>query len=259
MRRFLIAGNWKMNAGPKEAKLLADELVTKWEGKSIKSEVLICPPYVSIPFVVKSFRDSAFKTGAQNVHTDDNGAYTGEISTSMLSELTCEYIITGHSERREYFSETNEIVAAKSNRVVSQNLKAIVCVGEKLDERKNDSHRDIVNAQIHAIISSIDESYASDLVIAYEPVWAIGTGETATPGQAQEMHKFIRSLLSDFWNETIADNIRILYGGSMKPGNAKELLSQPDVDGGLIGGASLDTSSFTEIITIAESDRKSVV
>ncbi len=256
MRRFLIAGNWKMNAGPTEAKKLADEIAETWNGKSPKSEVLICPPFVSIPFVVKSFRDTALKTGAQNVHSESNGAFTGEISTEMLQELTCEYVITGHSERREFFGETDAVVAAKTKRVVTNELKAIVCVGEKLEERKNDSHRDVVKFQLEAVINSIDNEYASDLVIAYEPVWAIGTGETASPEQAQEMHKFIRSILSDFWSETIADNIRILYGGSMKPGNAKELLSQPDVDGGLIGGASLDSSSFNEIITIAESITK---
>lgn len=256
MRTFLIAGNWKMNAGPIEAKNLADELVSNWEGKSFKSEALLCPPYVSIPFVVKSFRDSEFKTGAQNVHTEDNGAYTGEISTSMLSELGCEYIITGHSERREYFHEDDELVAKKTAKVLAQGLRAIICVGEKLDQRKNGTHEDVVKKQVETVLSAISDDQFENLVIAYEPVWAIGTGETASPEQAQEMHQYIRGLVAKHWDEEKSNSVRILYGGSMKPANAKELLSQPDVDGGLIGGASLDAGSFGEILSIAESINK---
>lgn len=256
MRNFLIAGNWKMNAGPAEAKELADKIVSSFEGKDVKSEVLICPPYVSIPFVAKSFRESSFKVGSQNVYTENNGAYTGEISTEMLKELHCDYVITGHSERREYFGESDELIAAKSKKVFSDGLIPIVCVGEKLEDRKNNSYKSIVKFQVQTVINSISEEHAASLVIAYEPVWAIGTGETATPEQAQEMHQYIRSLLSEHWNSNIADQIRILYGGSMKPGNAQDLLSQADVDGGLIGGASLDASSFSEIITIAESISK---
>jgi triosephosphate isomerase (TIM) len=255
MRPFLIAGNWKMNAGPAEAKQLADKLVASWGDKDTACEVLVCPPFVSIPFVVKTFRDTPLKTGAQNVYTKDNGAYTGEVSTSMLSELTCEYVIAGHSERREFFKESDEMVSAKTNKILSAGLKPIVCVGEKLEQRNNGSHEEVVQYQIEAVLNKIDKSDASNLVIAYEPVWAIGTGETATPEQAQEMHKFIRKLVADVWDKESAEVVRILYGGSMKPGNAEELLTQTDVDGGLIGGASLDADSFGEIIQIAESIR----
>ena len=246
MRRFLIAGNWKMNAGPTEAKKLADEIAETWNGKSPKSEVLICPPFVSIPFVVKSFRDTALKTGAQNVHSESNGAFTGEISTEMLQELTCEYVITGHSERREFFGETDAVVAAKTKRVVTNELKAIVCVGEKLEERKNDSHRDVVKFQLEAVINSIDNEYASDLVIAYEPVWAIGTGRTATPEDAQGVIGFIRGLLAEKWDT--ADSVAILYGGSVKPDNIDSLMAQPDIDGVLVGGASLQPQGFARIV-----------
>jgi triosephosphate isomerase len=253
MRQFLIAGNWKMNAGPKEAKSLADQIAGTWAGSDLRSEVLLCPPFVSIPFVVKRFRDTGLKTGAQNVHTEDNGAFTGEISTDMIKELTCEYVIAGHSERRAYFFETNELVADKAGKIMDSGLKPIVCVGEKLEERKNDIHREVVKDQLTSVLYKLDQKDAANLVIAYEPVWAIGTGETATPEQAQEMHEYIRGLIDQEWGTDASESVRILYGGSMKPGNAEELLSQPDVDGGLIGGASLKEESFSEIISIAES------
>lgn len=253
MRTLLIAGNWKMNAGPSEAKELADAMVSARNGKNDSSDVLICPPFLSIPAVAGSFSGSHLKVGAQNVHTEDNGAYTGEISTSMLKDAGCEYVIVGHSERREYFHEDDALVAEKAKKVLADGLKVIVCVGEKLEERKSGNHENVVKTQVEAVLELVDSSNVDDFVIAYEPVWAIGTGETATPEQAQEMHEFIRGLLTDSWSEEDAEKIRILYGGSMKPANAEELLSQPDVDGGLIGGASLKAESFSEIIDIAES------
>lgn len=256
MRKFLIAGNWKMNAGPAEAKQLSEGLVQAWKEKTFSCDALLCPPFVSIPFVVKSFRNTPFQTGAQNVHTEDNGAFTGEISTEMLTELTCSSVIVGHSERREYFAETDSVVAAKAARVIQKGMTAIVCVGEQLDQRKNGTHQDVVRTQVEAVLRSLTPQQYTSLVIAYEPVWAIGTGETATPEQAQEMHAFIRSLIRDQWNDQAADSVRVLYGGSMKPANAEELLSRPDVDGGLIGGASLKVESFSEIISIAESINK---
>lgn len=242
-----------MNAEPSHAAKLAAEMVGSWSDKSFSSEALICPPFISIPAVAEAFKGSDFKTGAQNVHTEDNGAYTGEISTSMLKDAGCEYVIVGHSERREYNGEDNDDVAAKAKKAVKDGLKAIVCVGEVLQERKENRHKDIVKAQVEAVIHSLDKEHADSIVVAYEPVWAIGTGETATPAQAQEMHEFIRSLITEAWDEETADTIRILYGGSMKPANAEELLSQPDVDGGLIGGASLKADSFNEILSISES------
>lgn len=242
-----------MNAGPAEAAALAKEMTTIWSGKVIQSEPLICPPYVSIPVVSDHFSGSSFKCGAQNVSTQDNGAYTGEISTSMLKETGCEYVIVGHSERREYYHEDNDLVAEKAKKVIDDGLKAIVCVGEVLAERKAGNHEKVVKEQMAAVMNRLDKNAVSHLVIAYEPVWAIGTGETATPKQAQEMHAYIRTLLGKKYGEEAAESIRILYGGSMKPDNADELLSQKDVDGGLIGGASLKADSFSQILAIAES------
>jgi triosephosphate isomerase len=253
MRTFLIAGNWKMNAEPSHAAKLAAEMAANWTGKSFSSEALICPPFISIPAVVGAFEGSDFKTGAQNVHMEDNGAFTGEISTSMLKDAGCEYVIVGHSERREYNGEDNHVVASKAKKAISDGLKAIVCVGEVLEERKENRHQAVVKDQVETAIKALDKADADSLVIAYEPVWAIGTGETASPEQAQEMHEFIRGLIADEWDKETADTIRILYGGSMKPANAEELLSQPDVDGGLIGGASLKADSFSEILSISES------
>jgi triosephosphate isomerase (TIM) len=253
MRTFLIAGNWKMNAGPTEAGELAKEIAKNWKGKSFKSEALICPPFVSISAVNDGFSGSSFKVGAQNVHTEDNGAYTGEISTSMLKDANCEYVIVGHSERREYFHETNKLVAQKAKKVIVDGLKAIVCVGEVLDERKSGKHQDVVKEQVNAVLDLLEGDVSGQFVIAYEPVWAIGTGETASPEQAQEMHAFIRSLLAEKMGEDVSEKVRILYGGSMKPDNAEELLSQKDVDGGLIGGASLKADSYSQILETAES------
>ncbi len=242
-----------MNAGPTEAGKLAKEMVKNWEGKSFKSEALICPPFVSIFAVNDGFKGSSFKVGAQNVHTEDNGAFTGEISTSMLKDANCEYVIVGHSERREYFHETNELVAQKAKKVIDDGLKAIVCVGEVLEERKSGKHQDVVKEQVNAVLDLLEGDVSGQFVIAYEPVWAIGTGETASPEQAQEMHAFIRSLLTEKMGEEVSEKVRILYGGSMKPDNAEELLSQKDVDGGLIGGASLKADSYSRILETAES------
>ena len=253
MRTFLIAGNWKMNGKPSEAAELAKAMVSKWEGKTLKSEPLICPPFISVPAVAEAFKGSSFKTGAQNVHTEESGAFTGETSAAMLKDAGCTYVLAGHSERRELFHEDNELVAAKTKKAIESGLTAILCVGEKLEERKNNTHESVVADQVNSVLNILTEKNAGQLVIAYEPVWAIGTGETATPQQAQDMHAFIRGLVSEKWGENAGGSIRILYGGSMKPENAEELLSQPDVDGGLIGGASLKADSFNEIISIAES------
>lgn len=253
MRKFLIAGNWKMNAGPTDARALSGDMVAEWKNKSFKAEALICPPYISIPAVADSFKNSDFKVGAQDISTEDNGAYTGQISTEMVKDAGCEYVIVGHSERREYNHEDDSLVSQKANKTLSDGLRPIVCVGEKLDQRKSGKHEDVVQAQVETVLNNLKKENAADVVIAYEPVWAIGTGETATPDQAQQMHKHIRSLIANKWGSDSADKVRILYGGSMKPANAEELLSQPDVDGGLIGGASLDAKSFSEIISIADS------
>ena len=252
-RKFLIAGNWKMNASPSEAADLSKEIASLWVNKSFHSDALICPPFVSISSVVAGFEGSGFQTGAQNVSNEDNGAFTGEISTAMLKDAGCSYVIVGHSERREYYHEDDNLIALKTKKVIVDGLKAIVCVGEVLSERKEGKAEDVVKGQLNRVLQELKGDLSDQLVIAYEPVWAIGTGETATPDQAQEMHKFIRSLLKEHFGDEISEKIRILYGGSMKPENAEELLSQKDVDGGLIGGASLKADSFSKILSVAES------
>lgn len=252
MRKLLIAGNWKMNCGPKETSTLLQGISDILDTMPDEVDGLVCPPMISLTTASAELRDIAgISLGAQNVHYEDNGSYTGEVSTQMLNEVNCEYVILGHSERRQYFGETDKIVKAKVNKALADDLKPIICVGESLKERKNDEHELRVRKQVQAALVDVEEDNAANVVIAYEPIWAIGTGETATPEQAQEMHEMIRSVLADLYSEEVAEQIRILYGGSMKPHNAEELLNQADVDGGLIGGASLKAESFTDIIQIA--------
>lgn len=252
MRRLLIAGNWKMNCGPYDAAELLEGLIEKKSEIDENVDVLVCPPFVSIGMAVKYLYDTDIQVGAQNLHFEENGAYTGEISGSMLAESGCNYVIVGHSERRQYFGETDKTVNKRVHKALEHKLAPIVCVGESLEQRKSDKHFGLVKNQITAALHEVSEKDILDVVIAYEPIWAIGTGETASPEQAQEMHEHIRSVLTELYDEDTAEQINILYGGSMKPGNANELLGQKDVDGGLIGGASLDAESFSEIITIAE-------
>lgn len=252
MRRYLIAGNWKMNGGPYDAAELLEALKTIKPELKDEVDVLVCPPFVSLGMAVNYLYDTEIQVGAQNLYFEENGAFTGEISASMIAESGCNYVIIGHSERRAYFGETDEYVNKKIFKALEAKLAPIICVGELLEQRKEDEQFKVVEKQVKAALEGITKEDAPDLVIAYEPVWAIGTGETASPAQAQEMHAFIRKILTGLFDTDTADSIRILYGGSMKPANAKELLEQSDVDGGLIGGASLKADSFAEIITIAE-------
>lgn len=253
MRRFLIAGNWKMNCGPKETSTLLQGISEKLGTMPEDIDGLVCPPIISLTTACIELQDiEGIALGAQNVHYEDNGSYTGEVSTQMLKEVNCEYVIVGHSERREYFGETDKTVEAKVTKALSDGLKPVICVGESLEQRKANEHRLRVRKQVEAAVVNAAEDDAKDIVIAYEPIWAIGSGESATPEQAQEMHEMIRDVLGDLFTEQKADQMRILYGGSMKPHNAEELLGQPDVDGGLIGGASLKADSFTDIIEIAD-------
>lgn len=252
MRRFLIAGNWKMNCGPSDAAELLEGLKKNKAEVSEDVDVLVCPPSLSISMSVSYLHDTDIQVGAQNFHYEDNGAYTGEVSATMLTEAGCAYVLIGHSERREYFGETDESVNKKAHKAIEHSLVPVVCVGESLAQRKEGIHFDLVKNQVTAAFKGISENDALDVVVAYEPIWAIGTGETASPTQAQEMHAHIRSIITGIYDEDTAEGIRILYGGSMKPGNAEELLGQKDVDGGLIGGASLDADSFAQIITTAE-------
>ncbi len=253
MRKLLIAGNWKMNNGPEETTQLLSGLKKQLEGQRLGVEVLVCPPFISLAAAHEILRDqSTIQLGAQNMHFLDSGAYTGEISGVMLKESGCRYVILGHSERRQYFGETDEGVNTKALKALLVGLRPVICVGETLDERKAAQHFDVVRRQIKGAFSNLPDTQLNEVVVAYEPVWAIGTGETATPDQAQEMHKFIRDELTSLYSAEKAGNVRILYGGSMKPDNADELLNKPDVDGGLIGGASLKAQSFASIISTAE-------
>ncbi len=252
MRKLLIAGNWKMNCGPAETEKLLGQLKNQLSELPNSIQVLVCPPSISLTVAANNLKTTDILLGAQNVHFEDNGAYTGEISTQMLAEIDCEYVIVGHSERRGYFGETDEIVNAKAKKVLDAGMKPIICVGESLKQRKDNEYAEVVTRQIETALKGIDDVSGRQFVIAYEPIWAIGTGETATPEQAGEMHGMIREVLAKLDDQKTADAAPVLYGGSMKPHNAGELLKQSNVDGGLIGGASLKADSFAEIIGIAQ-------
>ncbi len=252
MRRYLVAGNWKLNMGPAAGAELAQSVASLLEGRELKGDVLVCPPYVSIPAVAAVAQGNPVLTGAQNCADQDQGAYTGEVSPAMLKEAGARYVIIGHSERREYQRETDDQFVAKINLIHQAGLKAIFCYGEKLDERKAGQAQAVVKAQLEGVLPRLESADAYNTVLAYEPVWAIGTGETATPEQAQEIHAYSRQVVADLLGAKVADYMRILYGGSCKPGNARELIGLPDVDGGLIGGAALKSADFVGIIDGAE-------
>ncbi len=249
-RKYIIAGNWKMNKNAGDSVELA-ESVLKEVGEQRSVDVVLCPPFTSLDSVATVVEDSAVKLGAQNMNSEASGAYTGEISAEMLRYFYTSYVILGHSERRAIFGETDELINKKVHAAFKSNLKPILCVGESLEEREAGDTMKVVDTQTRAGLVNVDIKDAESLVVAYEPVWAIGTGKTATPEMAQEVHAGIRAILTDLFGEEVSYKIRIQYGGSMKPGNAKELLSQPDIDGGLIGGAALDAKSFFGIIDAA--------
>lgn len=251
-RKFLIAGNWKMNKTATEAAQLAEELRTAI-GRQTDVTVLICPPYTALESAGRKLTEesSTILLGAQNMHHKAEGAYTGEISPVMLRSLFCSYVILGHSERRQYFDESDALINQKVLAALESNLKPILCVGETLEQREKNETFAIIETQIRDGLKNVGADQAENTVIAYEPVWAIGTGKTATPEMAQEVHAHIRKLLAQLLGETAANRVRILYGGSMNPANASDLLDQPDIDGGLIGGASLKAKSFAELIDIA--------
>ncbi len=249
-RKYLIAGNWKMNLNSAEgAELVTD--VHSMVGTQTDVSVCVCPAATSLESVAKVVNESNIALGAQNMHFEASGAYTGEISAEMLRHLFCAYVILGHSERREYFGETNEIVNKKTLVALAASLKPIVCVGETLEERESGKMLEVIKTQTEAALVGVTSEQAENLVIAYEPVWAIGTGKTATPEMAEEVHAEIRGLLAGLIGEGAAHKVRILYGGSMKPGNADELLAQPNIDGGLIGGAALNANAFAGIVESA--------
>ncbi len=251
MRQKIIAGNWKMNKTAKEADELVSEILQLLLKKPVENQlVILCPPFTNLHLVSSaiSHQSSVIRLGGQNCHWEEKGAFTGEISAAMLKSCGADYVIIGHSERRQYFKESNEMLAQKTNLALKNELIPIFCCGETLTDRKSNHHFEIVKKQINEGLFSLSENDFGRLIIAYEPVWAIGTGETATPQQAQEMHAFIRNILKEKYGNDVAEKISILYGGSCNATNAKNLFSQPDIDGGLIGGASLKAEDFVEII-----------
>ncbi len=250
MRKPIIAGNWKMNKTVAEAKSLAEGIkIDLSECTSV--DVILCPPFTALKTVSDSISGTQIKLGAQNMNAELAGAFTGEVSPEMLRDVYCHYVILGHSERRALFGETDAIVNAKVKSALKNNLLPIVCVGETLEERDAGKVEEVVERQVRESLADLSADEMKKAIIAYEPVWAIGTGRTATPEQAQEVHALIRKILADIFDDGTAQAVRIQYGGSMKPGNAGELLAQPDIDGGLIGGAALDPHSFIQIVKAA--------
>lgn len=247
MRKNIVAGNWKMNTSVAEGVALAKDLNNLLKDVEPKCGVVICVPFTHLTSINDTIDKKKIGLGAENCAQWESGAYTGEVSASMIASTGANHVILGHSERRQYFGENNEQLEKKVNLALSHNLIPIFCVGEVLEEREDGTYFDVVSSQLNALFNLSEDEF-SKVVIAYEPVWAIGTGKTATADQAQEMHAHIRKVIADKYGKEIADNTTILYGGSCKPSNAKELFEKPDVDGGLIGGASLDADSFMGII-----------
>src|SRR6267378_1365116 len=246
-RKLIIAGNWKMNKTVAEALDLVRGL--KLELANVKEvDMVVCPPFTALCEVSKAILDSSLRLGAQNMSEHKVGAYTGEIAAVMLKEFSVRYVILGHSERRQYQKESDELISKKAQAVHAASLKPIVCVGETLAEREGGQTNTVLEKQVHGSLAGITKDQIGETIVAYEPVWAIGTGKTATTAQAQEAHAFIRGLLTKMYDEAAARRVRIQYGGSVKPANARELMSQPDVDGALVGGASLEPRSFSDII-----------
>lgn len=247
MRAKIVAGNWKMNKNLTDSLDLVNELASKLSDTT--AEVMVAPTFVNLSASVEALSDSSIEVVAQNMHFAASGAYTGEISAEMLLGIGINTVILGHSERRAYFGEDDALLAKKVQAALENNMRIIFCFGEELQERQAGQHFSIVESQLKNALFSLDAAAWEHIVLAYEPVWAIGTGETATPEQAQEMHEFIRKTIAAAYGEEIADEVTILYGGSVKPSNASEIFSKPDVDGGLIGGASLKADDFLAIVS----------
>ncbi|KAA3611324.1 MAG: triose-phosphate isomerase [Calditrichaeota bacterium] len=250
-RKKVIAGNWKLHKSNSEAQQLANQI--KIRSTDIKNaDIILCPPYTALTVVHDVIKDSEIGLGAQNMYWEKSGAFTGEINAEMIKSTGAGYVIIGHSERRQYFGETDETVNKKIKAALDEGLKPIVCVGESLEERESDITAKIIETQVNGALSGLTAQQMADLIIAYEPVWAIGTGKTATPEQAQEVHAQIRALVDSQFGNDVSSNIRIQYGGSVKEENAEILLGQPDIDGALVGGACLKAETFLPIIQAAE-------
>lgn len=252
MRKTLIAGNWKMNKGIAETADLINALKAHLAAENPHRIVVVCPPFTSLVTASNLLKGSPIKLGAQNMSEHDEGAYTGEVSWNMLKSAGCEYVIVGHSERRQYFAESNQLINLKAKKAIAAGLRPIICVGETLNEREKEITDQVVTTQVTGVLQGLSASDMDRVVIAYEPVWAIGTGRNATPNQAEEVHKLIRELLKQQSGQSVSENVLILYGGSVKPDNAADLLVQDDIDGALVGGACLKADSFLEIIRAAK-------
>ncbi|NMB81271.1 MAG: triose-phosphate isomerase [Ignavibacteria bacterium] len=252
MRKKVVAGNWKMNNDLKSSVNLISGIKNALAGKSINVKIIICPPFTSLETASTLLKETNISLGAQNMFYEESGAYTGEVSAQMLKSVGCEYVIIGHSERRTIFKESDEVIKLKLKAVIKNQLKPIFCIGETLDEREKGITFRIIENQIKVGLQNISEAELKEIIIAYEPVWAIGTGRNASPQQAQEVHKFIRDLIAKMFSQQTAENLIIQYGGSVKPENSKELMTQPDIDGALVGGACLNAESFIRIIESAE-------
>ena len=250
MRKKVIAGNWKMNMNLHQSQKLVSEILNGL-GKDSKAEVIVCPPYTSLSEVSSLLKGTQVKLGAQNMFYEESGAFTAEISADMLKSVGCEYVVIGHSERRVIFNESDELINKKIKTALINELNPIFCVGELLEQRESNETMKVISAQIGKGLAGISTEQMKNIIIAYEPVWAIGTGKTATPQQAQEVHLFIRELVAKKFSSPVAESLIIQYGGSVKPDNSSELLSQKDIDGALVGGACLKADSFLSIIASA--------
>ena len=248
MRKNIVAGNWKMNNNLLETKDLVRGLKSALKDVLTDTRVIVSPTYVNLTTAIETASNSIIEVAAQNMHQAKSGAYTGEVSAEMLTSIGIQSVILGHSERRTYFGEDDKLLTEKVNTALDNGLEAIFCFGELLEDRKSDNHFKVVESQLKNALFHLSADAWQKIVLAYEPVWAIGTGETASPEQAQEMHAFIRNLIKETYGSDVATNVSILYGGSVKPSNAQEIFSKEDVDGGLIGGASLKVDDFMAII-----------
>jgi len=252
MRKPVIGANWKMNRGtPKEALEMIQDFKSKIK-KTISVDIIIFPPYTVLNTILNTVKKTPIKVGAQNMHFEEKGAFTGEVSPIFLKEIGCEYVILGHSERRDIFQETNEIINKKLKKALSINLNPIVCIGEHLAERESGKTKEIILNQFMNTFKNLTKEDFRKIIIAYEPIWAIGTGKTATPEQAEEIHLYIRELLENNYNRDTAQSVRIQYGGSIKPINAGDLFRKENIDGGLVGGASLQAESLIKIVKAAQ-------
>ncbi|WP_452219489.1 triose-phosphate isomerase [Lacinutrix salivirga] len=246
MRKNIVAGNWKMNNDLPQTEDLISGLLKQTQ--TSKAEIMIAPTFTNLWPAFNATRKFNIEVIAQNMHYAENGAYTGEVSAKMLKSIGIQTVILGHSERRAYFNETDDLLAKKVNTALANELRVIFCFGEELADRKSNNHQNVVQSQIENALFHLQKTDFENIILAYEPVWAIGTGETASPEQAQDMHAFIRKTLDTKYGNEVANNVSILYGGSVKPANAKEIFSKPDVDGGLIGGAALNAKDFFAIV-----------